>query len=130
MDYFATWLFTASYDSENSRSNLRPVGSHEFAQFLHSATGRSLPLTAEPHPPRLDAPLQSIPHHESASEVLEQLTAQIIEVFDQLCSERDATPRCSAAWQKLTGEMLAYARVTALLENMKCGSPPVSNSDD
>jgi len=130
MDYFATWLFTDSYDPKNSRSNLRPVGSREFGQFLHSAAGRSLPLNTEPHPPRLDAPLQSIPHHESVSEVLEQLTAQIIEVFDQLRSERDATPRASALWHKLTGEMLAYARVTALLENMKCGSPSVSNSED
>jgi hypothetical protein len=130
MDYFATWLFTNSYSSKNSRSNLRPVGSREFARFLHSPAGRSLLSGSVPHSPQLDAPLQSIPNHESASEVLEQLTAQIIEVFDQLRSERDATPRASAQWHKLTGEMLAYARVTALLESMKCGSPSVSNPDD
>ena len=130
MDYFATLLFITSCSSKNSRSNLRPVGAREFARFLHAAGGCSLLSDSLPHPPRIDAPPQSIPNHESVSEVLEQLTAQIIEVFDQLRSERDATPRASAAWQKLTGEMLAYARVTALLESMKCGSSPVSNPDD
>ena len=130
MDYFATRLFTISYNSKNSRSNLRPVGSPDFSRFLHAAGARPLPAASAPHPPGLEDVLQSIPNHESVSEVLEQLTAQIIAVFDQLRFERDATPHASAAWQKLTGEMLAYARVTALLESLKCGSSSVSNSDD
>jgi hypothetical protein len=130
MDYLTSWMFTSSYSSNNSRSNLRPVGSPEFDRVLHAAGSRSRPLTTEPHAPRLDEALQTASDRPFVSLILEQLTAQIIEAFDQIRFERDATPRASAAWQKLTGEMLAYARVAALLENMKCGSPPVSNSEE
>jgi hypothetical protein len=130
MDYLTSWMFTSTYSSSNSRCNLRSDGSREFARVLHAAGSRSLPLTTETHASRLDEALQSASDRPFVSLVLEQLTAQIVEVFDQVRCERDATPRASAAWQKLTGEMLAYARVTALLENMKCGSPIVSNSED
>jgi hypothetical protein len=130
MDYFATWLFASSRNSKNSRGHLRSVGSRDFARLLNIAAAFPLPPASAPHPHRLHAAPQSTPDIESVSGVLEQLTAQLVEAFDQIRFERDATPRASAAWQKLTGEMLAYARVTALLENMKCGSPSVSNSED
>jgi hypothetical protein len=130
MNYFASWMFTTSYNAKNSPCNFRPTASHEFARFLHDAESRSLPLTSAPQPQRLDDALQSTPDQAFAFLLLEQLTAQILEVFDQVRSERDATPRSSADWQKLTGEMLAYARVTALLQNMKCGPNFASRSDD
>ena len=129
MNYFASWMFTTSYNSNNSPCNFRPAGSRELARFLHDAGSRSLPLTSAPHPQPLENALQSTSDQAFVSLVLEQLTAQVLEVFDQVRSERDATPRSSADWQKLTGEMLAYARVTALLQNMKCGSRSASCSE-
>jgi hypothetical protein len=130
MDYSATWLFTNSYSSKNSRNNLRPVASREFTRFLNLAGGRPLPSAPAPHLQPLHDALHNAPDHAVVSVVLEQLTAQLLEVFDQVRLERDATPRASADWQKLTGELLAYARVTALLENMKCGSPSAFFSEE
>ena len=130
MDYFATWTFTSSHNSKNSRGHLRPVGPRDSSRRLNIADAFPLPPASASRPHRLDAAPQSTPGPAAVSDVLEHLTVQIIEVFDQLRSERATTPRASAAWQKLTGEMLAYARVTALLESMKCGSSSVSNPDD
>lgn len=130
MNYFAAWMFTTSHGSKNSPCRFRPAASRDFARFFPDAKDRSLPRTSAPHSPRLDDALQTTPDQVFDSLVLEQLTTQILEVFDQVRSERQATPPASADWQKLTGEMLAYARVTALLQNMKCGTRSASCSED
>jgi len=123
MDYLASWLFTTSYSSKNSRFNLRLASARDFASLLHASVSRALPGAPAPRSPRPHDDLQSAPEHPAVSLLLEQLTAQLVDAFDQLRLERHASPQSSTHWHKLTGEMLAYARVTALLENMRCGAP-------
>jgi hypothetical protein len=58
----------------------------------------------------------------------ESAISEIAAEFDQACREREFLIKQSTEWQKLTGKMLAYARATALLENMKGTVSPVLHS--
>lgn len=129
MDYLASWMFITSYNSKNSRYTLRHSDSRALARLSPHSPPRSLSFTPPPAP-RLPASLPAPPHLDGGYQTLEQLTAQIVEAFDQVRLERDATPQSSPRWHKLTGELLAFARVTALLENMKCGPLSSCNPDD
>lgn len=129
MDYLASWLFTTSSHSKNSRFHLRHPGSHPPPRPLQSSAPHSLPLSPPPSP-WLANSLPAPPDLAGVSEILEQLAAQVVDAFNQLRLERDATPQSSAQWHKLTGELLAYARVTALLEELRCGPLSSSHSED
>ena len=64
------------------------------------------------------------------SQVLEQAVSEIVAEFEVARQEREALFENSPEWQKLTGEMLAYARATALLQMRKDVSGSARRSPD
>jgi hypothetical protein len=53
------------------------------------------------------------------SMALQNAISEIVVEFEVVRRERDVVPEKSPEWHKLTGQMLAYARATAVLQELR-----------
>jgi hypothetical protein len=127
MDYSTKEMFNAYLKVKSSRSGLHVVNAQETG-WLPTFMERQLPQLRSASKCEREPLAASGASSELFS--LEEAIAQIVIQFDEARWERETLLSSSPEWHKLTGEMLAYAKVTALLQIMKSEPPSAAQSPE